>query len=81
MAKKINLLPNLYDTTLLTLCYHFWLHYDKKRHMLYLVVVAVSDGVGVNTGLLHLKQDPDCQDRLAILSTQLHQYPVTDLHS
>lgn len=49
--------------------------------MLYLVVVAVSDGIGVDSGLLHLKEDPDCQDRLAILSTQLHQNPVTDLHS
>lgn len=49
--------------------------------MLYLVVVAVSDGIGVDSGLLHLKEDPDRQDRLAILSTQLHQNPVTHLHS
>lgn len=46
---------------------------------LYLVIVAVCDGVGVNSSLLHLEQDPDGQDRLSILSTQLHQNPVTHL--
>lgn len=49
--------------------------------VLYLVVVAVSDGVGVHSSLLHLKEDPDCEDRLSVLTTQLHQDPVTDLHS
>lgn len=47
----------------------------------YLVVVAVRDGVGVNSSLLHLKQDSDGQDRLAILATQLHQHPVTHLYT
>lgn len=47
---------------------------------LYLVIVAVCDGIGVNSSLLHLEQDSDSQDRLAILSTQLHQHPVTHLY-
>lgn len=45
----------------------------------YLVVVAIGDGIGVNSSLLHLKQDPHCQHRLAVLSTQLHENPVTHL--
>lgn len=46
---------------------------------IYLVVVAISDGIGVDSSLLHLKEDPDGQDRLTILSTELHQHPVADL--
>lgn len=34
----------------------------------------------MDSSLLHLKEDPYCQDRLTILSTQLHQYPVADLN-
>ncbi len=56
-------------------------HFHFKSLWLYLVVVAVSDGIGMDSSLLHLKQDSDCQHRLAILSTQLHQHPVTDLYS
>lgn len=49
--------------------------------LLYLVIVAVRDGIGVNSSLLHLEQDSDSQDRLAILPTQLHQHPVTHLYT
>ena len=45
----------------------------------HLVVVAVGDGVGVDPGLFHLKEDPDGQDRLPVLTTQLHQHPVAHL--
>lgn len=46
---------------------------------LYLVVVAVGDGVGGDSRLLHLQKNPDGEDRLAVLTTQLHQDPVTHL--
>lgn len=46
---------------------------------MYLVVVSICDGIGLDSSFLHLKEDSDCQDRLSILSTQLHQHPVADL--
>lgn len=45
----------------------------------HLVVVAVGDGIGLNSSFLHLKQDPDGQDGLTVLSTQLQQHAVTHL--
>lgn len=45
----------------------------------HLVVVPVGDGIGLNSSFLHLKQDPDGQDGLAVLSTQLQQHAVTHL--
>lgn len=44
-----------------------------------LIVVSVSDGVGCDSRLLHLQQDSHGEDRLAVLTTQLHQNPVTHL--
>ena len=44
-----------------------------------LVVVSVGDGVGCDSSLLHLQQDSDCEDRLTVQTTQLHQDPVTNL--
>lgn len=58
----------------------FYLHYHQQKHTLYLVIVTIRYGVGVDSSLLHLKEDPHRQDRLPILSTQLHQHPVADLH-
>ena len=45
----------------------------------YLVVISVRDGVGLDSRLLHLEQDPDGQDGLAVLPAQLHQHPVAHL--
>lgn len=49
--------------------------------LLYLVIIAIRDGIGMNSSLLHLEQDSHSQDRLAILSTQLHQHTVTHLYT
>lgn len=44
-----------------------------------LVVVSIGDGVGCDSRLLHLQQDSDGEDRLTVLTAQLHQDPVTHL--
>lgn len=45
----------------------------------HLVVVAIGDGIGLNSSLFHLEQHLHCQNRLAVLTTQLQQYTVTHL--
>lgn len=45
----------------------------------YLVVVAVGDGVGCDSRFLHLQEDSHGENRLSVLTTQLHQDPVTHL--
>lgn len=45
----------------------------------HLVVVAVGDGIGLNPCFLHLEEDPDGQDWLAVLSAQLQQHAVAHL--
>lgn len=52
---------------------------EDSEECFHLVVVAVGDGIGLDPGLLHLKEDPDGQDWLAVLSTQLQQHTVTHL--
>lgn len=69
------------QTRNITAAHSILYHLGINRAALHLVVVAIGDGVGVHAGLLHLKEDPHCQDGLSILSTQLHQHPVADLHT
>ena len=60
--------------------YNIFTHTHTHTHTgTYLVVVSVRDGVGLDSRLLHLKQDPDGQDGLAVLPAQLHQHPVAHL--
>lgn len=47
----------------------------------HLVVVAIGDGIGVDASLLHFEEHPDCQHRLPILPTQLHENPVAHLQT
>lgn len=49
---------------------------NNKTH---LVIVPICYCIGLNSCLLHLKQHPDSQDRLAVLTTQLQQNTVTHL--
>lgn len=35
----------------------------------HLVVITISDGIGLDPSLFHLKQDPNSQDGLAVLTT------------
>lgn len=52
---------------------------EDSEECLHLVVVAIGDGIGLNTSFLHLEEDLHRQDWLAVLSTQLQQHTVTHL--
>lgn len=56
------------------------LHVAKKENCAHPVVVSIGYGIWLYSGFLHLKKNPDSQNRLSILPTQLHQDPVTHLH-
>lgn len=59
--------------------FHWVLQIVESEESFYLVVVAIGDGIGLNASFLHLEEDPDSQDWLAVLSTQLQQHTVTNL--
>ena len=49
------------------------------RQGLYLVVVAVGHGIRVHTIALHLLKNLKGEGWLMVSTTQLHEYPVTQL--